>query len=139
MGTRAWVLWEDCASLLPQHQLGLCPGSCHPLSAQLGHLLPLHLGWRDGSACRLPEGKLSGIGCLCWDLEAGSPCLCPIRKGMVTEHLLSSPLGRKQRNSTDPEYTEKLQQYGECESPTNRLCLPSPNSSPMRKRRGSPR
>ncbi|XP_054691603.1 ephrin type-B receptor 3 isoform X1 [Grus americana] len=33
------------------------------------------------------------------------------RKGMVTEHLLSSPLGRKQRNSTDPEYTEKLQQY----------------------------
>uniref|UniRef100_A0A8D2QCI2 Ephrin type-B receptor 3 n=1 Tax=Zonotrichia albicollis TaxID=44394 RepID=A0A8D2QCI2_ZONAL len=33
------------------------------------------------------------------------------RKGMVTEHLLSSPLGRKQRNNTDPEYTEKLQQY----------------------------
>lgn len=52
---------------------------------------------------------------------------------MVTEHLLSSPLGRKQRNSTDPEYTEKLQQYGECESPTNGLCLPSPNSSPMHK------
>lgn len=37
---------------------------------------------------------------------------------MVTEQLLSSPLGRKQRNSTDPEYTEKLQQYGECEAST---------------------
>uniref|UniRef100_A0A8C5UG29 Ephrin type-B receptor 3 n=1 Tax=Malurus cyaneus samueli TaxID=2593467 RepID=A0A8C5UG29_9PASS len=35
---------------------------------------------------------------------------------------------RKQRNNTDPEYTEKLQQYGECESPANGLCLPSPNS-----------
>lgn len=101
--------------------------------AQLGHLLPLCLGRRDGSAHRLPEGRLSGIGCLCWDLEVGSECLCPIRKGMVTEHLLSSPLGRKQRNNTDPEYTEKLQQYGECESPANGLCLPSPNSCPMRR------
>lgn len=57
---------------------------------------------------------------------------------MVTEQLLSSPLGRKQRNSTDPEYTEKLQQYGECESPANRLCLPCPNSCPMHKARGQP-
>lgn len=52
---------------------------------------------------------------------------------MVTEHLLSSPLGRKQRNSTDPEYTEKLQQYGECESTANGLCLPSHKSCPVHK------
>uniref|UniRef100_A0A8D2PX06 Ephrin type-B receptor 3 n=1 Tax=Zosterops lateralis melanops TaxID=1220523 RepID=A0A8D2PX06_ZOSLA len=31
---------------------------------------------------------------------------------------------RKQRNNTDPEYTEKLQQYGECESPANGLFTP---------------
>lgn len=49
---------------------------------------------------------------------------------MVTEHLLSSPLGRKQRNSTDPEYTEKLQQYGECESPAVGSACPLPTPAP---------
>lgn len=87
---------------------------------------------RGRSARGLPEGKLSGFGCLCWDLEAGSTCLCPIRKGMVTEHLLSSPLGRKQRNSTDPEYTEKLQQYGEWEPST--WALPALPQVPCRAR-----
>lgn len=75
-------------------------------------------GWTCCTGVLLPGEELSGFVCLCWDLEAGSECLCPIRKGMVTEQLLSSPLGRKQRNSTDPEYTEKLQQYGECEANT---------------------
>lgn len=51
---------------------------------------------------------------------------------MVTEHLLSSPLGRKQRNSTDPEYTEKLQQYGEWQPST--WALPALSQVPCRAR-----
>lgn len=37
--------------LLPQHELGSAQAPAMR-SAQLGHLLPLHLGWRDGSAHR---------------------------------------------------------------------------------------